>query len=337
MQYKDQLISRITQPTTIVFPESADDRVLEAIAQLHQTTTIQAALIGQADHLRQRLATFGIEPDAVQLIDTQHSLEQNTEALYQLRAHKGMTRDQAHAQAQDPLTIACLMLKRGQVDGCVAGAQYTTAQVLRNAMRIIGKRHPEQIVSSFFIMLIEKDGQQQPLIFADCALIIEPNEQQLAQIAIASADTAHTLLDMQPQVALLSFSTCGSAAHPVVDKVRAATEAAAASRPQYVFFGEVQADAALVPEILTKKAPSWQVEQPANVMIFPNLDAGNIGYKLVQQLTRCDAIGPILQGLAQPMNDLSRGCQVADIVQVALITALQAQIMQTQHHHHNGD
>ena len=229
--------------------------------------------------------------------------------------------------AADPLFFANMMVRLGEADGSVAGAHYTTADTVRAAIQMLGMKTGYTLVSSFFIMLLcepyhEIDGA---LIFADCGLVVEPDAAELAQIAIVSADTARSMLGMEPRVAMLSFSTHGSAKHPLADKVIEATETVRRQRPDILVDGEVQLDVGIIPEISARKAPDSRVAGRANVLVFPDLQAGNIGYKLVERLANALAIGPILQGLDKPANDLSRGCSADDVYRVTAVTVVQAQ------------
>lgn len=246
--------------------------------------------------------------------------------LVELRKSKGMTPEKAAVLVEDPLYLACLMIKNGDADGEIAGAQNTTGDVLRPALQIIKTSPGVSVVSGAFIMFTKTSqyGKEGVLLFADCAVMPNPNAQELASIAIASAQTARGIVGMEPRVAMLSFSTKGSAQHEMVDKVAEATRIAKELAPDLLIDGELQADAALVPSVGASKAPGSAVAGQANVLVFPTLEAGNIGYKLVQRLGNAEAIGPILQGMAAPVNDLSRGCSVNDIYNMVAMTANQA-------------
>tara|TARA_R110002110_G_scaffold121588_1_gene297423 strand:- start:768 stop:1490 length:723 start_codon:yes stop_codon:yes gene_type:complete len=240
-----------------------------------------------------------------------------------------MTPEQADERVQDPLYYAQMMVRLGDADGSVAGAVYTTGAVVRSAIQVIGMAPGATMVSSFFLMMMCEPFHELKggVIFSDCGLVINPDAQQLAQIAISAAASAKTLLNEDPRVAMLSFSTSGSATHSAVDKVVEATALVKQQYPDLCIDGDVQLDAAIVAEIAERKVDRSQTKGKANVLVFPNLEAGNIGYKLAERIGKADAIGPILQGLAKPANDLSRGCSVNDVVNVIAITVVQSQTL----------
>ena len=250
----------------------------------------------------------------------------NIDLLVKKRQAKGMTPEKAAILVEDPLYLACLMIKNGDADGEIAGAQNTTGDVLRPALQIIKTSPGVSVVSGAFIMFTKPTqyGKDGILIFADCAVMPNPTAQELASIAIASAQTARGIVGVEPRVAMLSFSTKGSAQHEMIDKVAEATRIAKEIAPDLLIDGELQADAALVPSVGASKAPGSAIAGQANVLVFPTLEAGNIGYKLVQRLGNAEAVGPILQGMAAPVNDLSRGCSVDDIYKMVAIAANQS-------------
>ena len=299
----------------IVLPEGDDPRVQEAARQL--VGIVRPILIARPDQLLEPM------PDGVTVIDPNDDANsaEFAQPYYELRKHKGVTIEQAAKAVTDPIVLGAMMVKTGSAEGCVAGATHATRDVLRAALQIIGVAPGFNIVSSTFLMILP-DGR--PLTYGDCGMVPNPNAEQLSEIAIASANTFQQLTGQTPAVAMLSFSTKGSASHPDVTKVVDATALAQAAAPDIAIDGELQFDAALLSSIGSRKAPDSQVAGQANVFIFPTLDAGNIAYKITERLGNAQAIGPIIQGLAKPMHDLSRGCKAEDIAVLSMISAIQS-------------
>jgi phosphate acetyltransferase len=323
-----QLKARAAEnPRTIVFPESSDERTLQAIAQLQREKLARCVLIGEAPQ-RHLIDRYGIQLSDGHLHSPQGSplRAELIEHLLERRASRGLERAQAESALNDPLFFAAAMLGCGRVDGCVAGAQRPTADVIRAALWCVGAASGITTISSAFYMVVPafRDGQGEVLTFTDAGVVPEPTVEQLVDIAAAAAEARRLIAGDEPRVAFLSYSTHGSAAGPAVEKMRSARDRFRALHPEIVSDGELQADAALIPDVAGRKAPDSVLAGRANVLVFPDLNAGNIAYKLVQRLAHASAIGPILQGLARPANDLSRGASVADIVNVACVTALQA-------------
>ena len=308
----------------IVLPEGEDPRALQAVEVLLAEQIARPVLLGNEDRIRAVAAERGVAlPHNVPILDPARSERAGDYAqeLFQLRKHRGMTYEQAREAVKDVLYFGALMVRRGEADGSVAGAAHATADVLRAAIHCIGVDEASALVSSFFLMILA-DGR--PVTFADCAVVPTPDVEQLASIGIDAARSHRLLTGEEPRVAFLSFSTRGSADHPAVDLVREAAARARAQRPDLAIDGEFQFDTAFVPSVAERKAPGSEVAGDANVFVFPNLDAGNIGYKIAQRIGGAEAFGPVLQGLKKPANDLSRGADAEDIVNVVAITAILA-------------
>lgn len=313
----------------LVLPEGTEPRMIKAVPLILEKGIADLVLLGAEEEVEKIAAEEGIDLAEVEIINPAEAsnLEEYGETFYELRKHKDISQAEAKEQMQDPLYYASMMVKKGAADGKIAGAENATGNVLRAAIKIIGTSEGISVISGAFIMIVEDEeyGDEGLLVFADCAVNPAPDAEQLAEIAVSSAQTAQSLAQVDPKVAMLSFSTDGSAQHELVDKVQAATAKAKEIAPDLNIDGEMQADAALVPSVAQKKYPASETAGEANVLVFPGLEAANIGYKLVQRLAGAEAIGPVLQGIAKPVNDLSRGCSVEDIVNVAALTAVQAQ------------
>jgi phosphate acetyltransferase len=313
----------------IVLPEGTEVRTITAADQLLADGVAEIILIGNTKEVKELAASLNLKNiDKATILDPQNyeKKETYTNLLFELRKAKGMTIEQASKLAEDPLYIGCLMIKNGDADGEIAGAQNTTGDVLRPALQIIKTAPGISVVSGAFLMFTTQKqyGKDGLLVVADCAVTPDPTASQLAEIAVATGQTARALVGEEPQVAILSFSTKGSAKHPMVDKVIEATQLAQKIDPTMNIDGELQADAALVPSVGQQKAPGSKVAGHANVIVLPSLEVGNIAYKLVQRLGNAEAVGPILQGMAAPVNDLSRGCSVSDVYNMVAIAANQA-------------
>lgn len=320
--------SKIAQKT-IVLPEATDERVLKAAQEIVKEGLAKVVLVGNLETLNAEAAKVGANLEGATIIDpnTFENIDAYVAKLVERRAKKGMTPEKAkEILTTDVNFFGAMMVALGDADGMVSGSDSPTANVLRAGFQVIGPKPGMKTVSSVFIMELKDKVEEYGniLIFGDCAVIPEPNSQQLADIAMGAAETARSVAGIEPKVALMTFSTKGSAKHDSVDVVAEAGKILAESNVDFEFEAELQADAALVAAVGAKKAPESKVAGNANILVFPNLAAGNIGYKLVQRLAGAEAHGPLLQGLAAPINDLSRGCSVSDIVNLTAITSVQA-------------
>jgi phosphate acetyltransferase len=313
----------------IVLPEGYEERTIKAADIALSEGLAQIILLGNPEQIKAHAASLGLKNIGKALIvdPKSHSKKDHyIDMMVELRKNKGMTKEEASKLIEDPLYLGVLMIKNGDADGEVSGADHSTGDVLRPAFHYVKTAPGISVVSGAFIMILpdKSFGENGILIFADGAVHPNPTDKELAEIAIATAHTAKAIAGFEPKIALLSFSTKGSAKHELVDKVVSATKIAQQMAPELLIEGELQGDAALVEAIGQMKAPGSKIAGKANVLIFPNLECGNIAYKLVQRLAHAEAIGPILQGMAAPINDLSRGCSVNDIVSMIAITANQA-------------
>jgi len=318
-----------SEKKTICLPEGSEPRTIKAAELISKEGLANVILLGDETEIKE--ISKGLDYEFVTIVDpnTDPRMETFSDTFLEMRKHKGMTKEKAVETMRNTLYFAVMMVKENMADGMVAGSINSTGNVLRPALQIIKTAPGISVVSSSFIMEVPKKeyGDDGVMIFADCAVNINPTAEQLAAIAISSAETGKALAGLDPKVAMLSFSTKGSAKHDLVDKVVKATELVKQNAPYLSVDGELQADAALVASVGKLKSPDSTVAGQANVLVFPDLQAGNIGYKLVQRLAGAAAIGPVCQGMAKPVNDLSRGCSVEDIVSVVAITAVQAQNM----------
>jgi len=313
----------------IVLPESFEERTLRAADQILQEGLAKIILIGNPGELLKLATSYGLQHiDQAIIVDPDNNPKQQVyvDLMVELRKSKGLTPEKATELLKNPLYLATIMIKNGDADGEVAGAENATGNVLRPAFQFVKTLPGISVVSGAFLMFLPDNtyGENGLMVFADCAVHPNPTAQELAEIAIATAKTTRAIAGFEPRVAMLSFSTKGSAEHEMVEKVRTATELAKQMDPTLKIDGELQADAAIVESVGKSKAPNSEIAGKANVLIFPTLETGNIAYKLVQRLAKAEAIGPILQGMAAPINDLSRGCSVEDIVNLVAITANQA-------------
>jgi phosphate acetyltransferase len=313
----------------IVLPEGYEERTIKAADIAISENLAQIILIGDPDEIKAHAEKLGLKNlDKARIVNplSHEKKEHYIDMMVELRKHKGLTREEASRLIEDPLYLGVLMIKNGDADGEVSGADHATGDVLRPAFHYVKTAPGISVVSGAFIMILQdKDfGENGILVYADGAVHPNPTDKELAEIAIATAHTARAICGFEPRVAMLSFSTKGSASHEMVDRVVSATRIAKEMAPDLMIDGELQADAALIESIGQKKAPGSKIAGKANVLVFPDLNCGNIAYKLTQRLAHAEAIGPVLQGMAAPINDLSRGCSVSDIVSLIAITANQA-------------
>ena len=333
MSFIDGLKDKAKQSIkTIILTESEDKRVLEAAQKVRKQGFANIILIGNEDEANKLAKANNINIEGIPVInpETSDKFEEYANAFYELRKAKGMTEDKAREMLKDNMYFGTMMVKMGDADGLVSGACHSTANTLRPALQILKTAPGTKLVSAFFLMVVPdcKYGENGIFIFGDSGLVENPTADELSEIAISSSKSFEQLTGKESKVAMLSYSTYGSAHSELTEKVVEATKLLKEKMPNLICDGELQLDAAIIPEINASKAPGSPLKGEANTLIFPNLDAGNIGYKLVQRLAKAEAYGPLCQGIAKPVNDLSRGCNSDDIVGVVAITAVQAQAME---------
>ena len=316
---------------TIVLPEATDQRVLEATNIILKEGFANVILVGDEKEIINIANENGFDVSKATIINPNESskYEEYVEAFYELRKLKGVDINKAKEMMKDPVYFGMMMVKMGDCDGFVSGAIHSTSDTLRPALQILKTAPNTKLVSAFFLMVVPncEYGENGTFVFSDCGLNPNPNAEELSEIAISSAKSFEQLVGKTPRVGMLSFSTYGSAKSESTEKVTQATQLVKEKMPKLLVDGELQLDAAIIPEVANSKAPGSKVAGNANTLIFPNLDAGNIGYKLTQRLAKAEAYGPLCQGIAKPVNDLSRGCSAQDIVGVVAITAVQAKMM----------
>ncbi|MCI1955145.1 MAG: phosphate acetyltransferase [Oscillospiraceae bacterium] len=328
MNFLERTVRRaMADKKTIVLPEGNDKRVVTAAAEVLKRGIANVILLGTESEVQTTAA--GLDISKAQIVDPADTPlhDDYAKTFYELRKAKGVTPEKADEMMKDPTYFGVMMVKKGAADGMVSGACHSTANTLRPALQIVRTAPGSKLVSGFFLISVPncEYGEDGTFVFADCGLNINPNADELSEIAIASAKSFRAIVGAEPKVAMLSFSSYGSGKDALVDKVAEATKLAKQKAPDLLLDGELQADAALVPSVGKSKAPGSKVAGHANVLVFPDLNVGNISYKLVERLAKASAYGPILQGIAKPVNDLSRGCKAEDIVGVIAITAVQAQ------------
>lgn len=330
MAFIDEMKKRASSNIkTIVLPEANDKRVLEAVSRVQKEGFANVVLVGNKDEAQKVAKENNIDISSIKIIEPAKSehYEEYVQTFYELRKAKGMTEEKARELILDSTHYAMMMVKSGEVDGLVSGAAHSTSDTLRPALQILKTAPGTKLVSAFFVMCVPncKYGEDGVFVFSDCGLNANPDAESLSEIAISSGKSFELLVGKTPKIAMLSYSTYGSAKSELVDKVIEATRLVKEKSSDLLIDGELQLDAAIIPEVAKSKAQGSAVAGNANTLIFPNLDSGNIGYKLVQRLAKAEAYGPLCQGIAKPVNDLSRGCSTEDIIGVIAITAVQAQ------------